>query len=179
MLDGLANIILRPNMTGLMSEYQKMKKDKYEIPISSFDGMLDDTLYSRRGKTDNGEQAERVRLMLEKLAEPFDKIYPGQAEQQRKPAAQPTKSQKLQAARDVYDIQRFDHCQVDTENNFVFQGQRYHIDESVTQYAPKVTKDGELLYDMDRIICGTAEDGTTVFFDMNIDLVREVEKIFS
>lgn len=65
MLDGLANIILRPNMDGLLTDYQKMKIGKYEIPISSCASLFSDEIYSERPKIDNGEEQMRMELLMD------------------------------------------------------------------------------------------------------------------
>ena len=175
MLDGLANIILRPNMDGLITEYQKMKTAKYEIPISSCESVLDDEFYSRRSTRDNGEEGERIRDIMDELARRYDEAKAAKTKKPPKPKKQfpPTRMQKIERARKERGIVDFRFATVDTNNEFVLDGVSYTVDAE--QYGPSVTKDGELYYAMDRVMCGTTADGEHFFFDMNIeDITKEV-----
>lgn len=178
MLDGLANMILRPNMDGLLTDYQKMKIGKYEIPFSSCDSETNDGVYSQRPNIDNGEEQERMAAMLNSLAEKFDnaqaaKLPKTKREKKPKPQRQPTRREKIEAARRALGLTNFTFARVDTENNFVYSGQTYHIDEAVEQYAPRITKDGEAVYDMDQVLCCTAADGSLSFLDMEIKNISD------
>ena len=172
MLEGLANIILRPDMSGLLTEYQKMKIDKYEIPLSSCASLLEDKLYSRWAKKDNGEEEQRLEMYMEEAARKFDDARasktPGKAPAKKK-TFPPTRMQKIEAARKAYNIVKFGFARVDTANEFVYDGIRYHISDSCEAYAPKVTRGGEFIYDMDQIICATDASGKLHFFDMNLE----------
>lgn len=181
MLEGLANIILRPDMSGLLTEYQKMKIEKYEIPFSSCASMLEDEMYSRRAKKDNGEEDSKLEVYLEEAARKYDEA---KASKHPKTAAKkktfpPTRVQKIEAARKAYNIVKFGFARVDTANEFTYDGIRYRIPDSCEAYAPKMTKatpGAELIYDMDQIICATDASGKLHFFDMNLE---PVEIIFS
>jgi hypothetical protein len=175
MLEGLANIILRPNMSGLITEYQKMKTAKYEIPISSCESMLDDALYSRRSRLDSGEEAERIKNMIEDLARPYDEAKAAKTKKTPKPKKKfpPTRRQRIEAARHEYGIIKFLFSSVDTENKFTLDGITYMIDAELPQYAPVRTTDGEDYYAMDKILCGITSDGGIEFFDMNIEKISD------
>ena len=178
MLEGLANIILRPNMKGLMTEYQKMKIGKYEIPISSFGSMFNDELYSKRTNIDNGEEEERIKEMLDELAKKYDDAkdsrHPDRIPKKKKEFP-PTRRQKIEAARKEYNVKSFTYARVDTANEFFYDGKYYRIPSDVAAYAPKVMRDGDVLYDMDKIMCAETNNGEIVFFDMNVNVVPHVE----
>ena len=178
MLEGLANIILRPNMSGLLTEYQKMKIAKYEIPLSSCSSMLEDTLYSRHVKKDNGEEQEKLEIYMAETARKFDEEKSARLKNQppkKKPKTfPPTRRQKIERVREEYGVQKFSEAIVDTDNVFKIGNDYYRIPESCQAYACKKTKDGDVLYDMDKIICGETISGEKVFFDMNIEPVADI-----
>lgn len=60
---------------------------------------------------------------------------------------------------------------VDTNNDFMHEGKRYHVDPSVEGYGPKETTDG-CLYDMDTIVVVNHE-GTLYFFQQNYQPIEE------
>ena len=160
LLEGLANSILRPNMAGMITEYKQKKIDMYEIPISTFDGTLGNVLCSQEGKKELAWVHNEASF----------------AKPKKTKNRMMTRSQKITQLKQQ-GITQFSFENVDTENRFTYQNRVFRIDESVIAYAPKVTKEGDLLYDMDRILCGIAENGNAVFFDMNIEPIP-AEKIF-
>ena len=177
MLEGLANIILRPDMSGLLTEYQKMKIAKYEIPISSCASMLNDELYARRDKKDNGEEKERLEMYMAETARKFDEAKAARLKNQppkKRRNLTSTRRQKIEQARSKYHVTRFEHCRVDTDNIFFFCGKYYQIPLDNERYAAKPAKDGDVIYDMDRVLCAETEDGETIFFDMNISPIDGV-----
>lgn len=64
------------------------------------------------------------------------------------------------------DTAQFYYPTVNTENCFELSGILYQIDESVSEYKGKIVGEGDVLYDMDKIIC-VIDRGDTYFFDMN------------
>lgn len=181
MLEGLANIILRPDMSGLLTEYQKMKIAKYEIPLSSCVSAMEDEVYSRRAKKDNGEEQKKLEMYMDETARKFDEAKAARLKNQpvkRKVREfAPTRRKKIEAARKEYDIEFFETCRVDTDNVFVFRGKYYRIPADNASYAGKELKDGDVIYDMDRILCAVNKDGILFFFDMNIKPVYGVARI--
>lgn len=175
MLEGLANIILRPNMKGLLTEYQKMKIEKYEIPISALGSLLDDELYSKRSRLDNGEEKTRIVEMLNELAAKYDAAKASRVKKEpKKKTFPPTRRQKIEALRKALGAVRFDWVRVDTNNLFFYDGTYYRIPDGDMRYAAKSTKDGDDLYDMDQILCAVMADGRVSFYDMNIESVDGV-----
>ena len=185
MLDGLANILLRNHMDGVLTEYKKMKIGKYEIPISVCASMFGNELYSEREKMDNGEGRTRMEAIMEEAARKFDEARLAKNSKKRqaeiamkKPKTfPPTRRQKIEKAREVYAVQKFAEAIVDADNVFKIGNDYYRIPSSCQAYAPKQTRDGDLIYDMDKILCGETISGDKVFFDMNIELVEGVELI--
>ena len=181
MLEGLANIILRPDMSGLLTEYQKMKIAKYEIPLSSCVSTMEDEVYSRRAKKDNGEEQKKLEMYMDDAARKFDEAKAARMKNQpvrKKPKAfGPTRRQKIEAARKQYAIVSFETVVVDTDNVFCIGGQYFQIPFGNMKYAGKTLQDGDVIYDMDHILCGRTEAGKTVFFDMDIEPVDGVARI--
>lgn len=179
MLDGLANIILRPDMKGLLTEYQKMKIAKYEIPISSCSSVLEDELYSKRAKKDNGEEQKKLEMYMDETARKFDEAKASRIKNKmpKKKAKEfhPTRRKKIEAVRKEYDIVSFAFCRVNTDNVFSFKGRYYKISPENQVYAGKTLKDGDVIFDMDSILCAENKDGIIFFFDMNIEPVYDVE----
>ena len=175
MLEGLANIILRPNMKGLLTEYQKMKIEKYEIPISALGSLLDDELYSKRNRLDNGEEETRIKEMLDELAAKYDAAKASRVKKEPKKKIFPlTRRKKIEALRKELGVARFDWVRVDTDNLFFYDGTYWRIPKDDGRYAFKRTKDGDDLYDMDQILCAELADGKVSFYDMNIEPVDGV-----
>ena len=179
MLDGIANILLRNHMDGIMTEYKEMKIGKYEIPLSACASLFGEEVYSERPLVDNGEARSRVLALMEEAADKFDEAREKkhskkhrEDEALRKKKTFPlTRMQKIEAARKAYNIVKFGFARVDTANEFVYDGIRYRIPASCEAYAPKTTRGGELIYDMDQVICATDASGKLHFFDMNLEPV--------
>ena len=185
MLDGLANILLRNHYDGVLTEYKMMKIGKYEIPMSVCAALFGDEIYSERPMSDNGESVSRMERILEDAAQKFDDARAAKNSKKRREELanrnpkvfQPTRRQRIERARQEYGITEFAWVRVDTDNNFLWNGGYYHIPAETAAYASKPTKDGEALFDMDQILCGRTDDGGTVFFDMNIEPVWNVELV--
>lgn len=85
---------------------------------------------------------------------------------------------KLTKLNTILEISRYSKwCNVNTDNEFTFQGEKFEINESVKQYKvfnkPEVKKNGQ--YNnwtnealMDRILCVSTDEGVR-FFDQNIE----------
>lgn len=176
MLDGIGNILLRNHMDGILTEYQKMKTGKYEIPLSACSSLLDDEVYSKRPKVDNGEEEAWLKARMEELSQKFDEAEASRNVHKppKKPPKvfAPTRRQKIEKARAADNIVKFEFVRVDTENNFFFDGKEYHIPESVKAYQSKITRSGEEAYDMDKVLCGKTSGGEVVFYDMNIEKIN-------
>ena len=178
MLEGLANIILRPNMKGLLTEYQKMKIEKYEIPISALGSLLDDELYSQRNRLDNGEEETRIKEMLDELAAKYDAAKASRVKKEPKKKIFPlTRRKKIEALRKELGVAQFDWVRVDTDNLFFYDGTYWRIPDGDVHYEAKRTKDGDDLYDMDQILCAELADGKVAFYDMNIEPVDGVVSV--
>ena len=178
MLEGLANIILRPDMSGLLTEYQKMKIDKYEIPLSSCASIIDDELYSKRAKVDNGEEQAKLELYMDEAARKYDEAKAAKTKKEPKrkpPSAVMTRRKKIENARSQFSVKSFMFVRVDTDNVFYYHGKYYRIPLENEKYAPKTLRNGDQIYDMDQILCAETIDGQTLFFDMDIDPVDNVE----
>ena len=183
MLDGIANILLRNHMDGIMTEYKEMKVGKYEIPLSVCAPLLGDELYSERPYSDNGETESWMMGIMEEAARKFDEARLKKTskkdliKKKKKKTFPPTRRQKIEAVREEYSIKKFSEAVVDTENIFKIDNDYYKISASCKAYSFKRTKDGDIIYDMDKILCGETICGDKVFFDMNIEKVEGVTLI--
>lgn len=177
MLEGLANIILRPDMSGLLTEYQKMKIEKYEIPISACSSLIDDEMYSKYVRRDSGEEKSKVEAHMEEAARRFDEAKAAKEKgqpQKRRRTFPATRFHKIEAIRERCSVDRFCWVRVDTDGAFEHDGLRYRIADDEPRYAARKTKDGEDVYDMDRVLCASCSGGSTLFFDMNIEPVEKI-----
>lgn len=176
MLEGLANILLRNHMDGILTEYKKMKIGKYEFPFSSCEQLFADEIYSEFAREHNGEESRKLNELMAEMAKKYDEAKAAKTKKKLKPRKKfpLTRRQKVESAREKYSVKRFEFCRVDTDNVFFFDGMYYRIPSSVSQYSVKITKDGDQIYDMDQILCGETIEGTPVFFDMNIEKVEGV-----
>lgn len=178
MLEGLANMYLRSNADGVLTDYKKMKIGKYELPLSACTSALANEVYSERQRLDNGEDESRMQHAMEELARKYDEAKAKKTpkrEQKPKPQRRPTRRQKIEAARRELGIIQFLFARVDTEGKFSVLGQTFQISEEATQYAPTYTKSGEAVYEMDQVLCGVDGGGQLTFFDMNIDKISMAE----
>lgn len=182
MLDGCANAILRPDMNGIITDYQKMKTGRYEIPISSYSSETEDTVYSQRRLIDNGEEASRVEVMLDRLDERYDKAYASKlpCEIRNKVrmtrTKERTKSSKIREIKGKYPGHEFMECLVDTDGYFICDGCKYRISDK--RYDPVQTGEGKF-YPMDKVNVVTDQDGLKHMYTQSMDAVSEdgVEQI--
>lgn len=179
MLEGLANILLRNHMDGILTEYKKMKIGKFEFPFSSCEQLFADEIYSEFAREHNGDETRKLSELMEKMAKRYDDAKAAKTKKLSKAPKKfpPTRRQKIESARKTYGIARFEFVRVNTANDFYFGGRYYHIPDSCAAYEPKTTKDGDVIYDMDQILCAETVDGQTLFFDMNIEPVDGVKLI--
>lgn len=174
MLEGLANILLRNHMDGILTEYKKMKIGKYEFPFSSCASLFADEIYSEFSRTDNGEEERKLNELMAEMARKYDEAKASKTKKKPKPPKNfpPTRRQKIEVARRKYGIVAYEFARVDTLNRFFFKGNFYEIPSANVAYAAKTTKDGDVIYDMDQILCGETASGSIVFFDM-----RDIEPV--
>lgn len=180
MLDGLANILLRNHMDGILTEYKKMKIGKYEFPLSSCASLFRDEVYSEFRKNDNnGEEERKLNDLMAEMARRYDEAKASKTKTKPRPPKKypPTRRQKIERVRKEYGVKSFTFVRVDTCNEFEFKGNYYVIPDYVEAYAAKETKDGDMIYDMDQILCAETEDNIVIFFDMNIEPVEGVTLI--
>lgn len=164
MLDGLANILLRNHMDGILTEYKKMKIGKYEFPFSSCASLFADEVYSEFARKDNGENEGRLNELMAEMARRYDeaKAAKMKGSKVRVPKAHPpTRRQKIEHFRMENNIKKFTFVRVDTANQFFYDGNYYLIPAECAAYQPKRTKDGDMIYDMDQILCAEDADGRT------------------
>ncbi len=176
MLEGLANILLRNHMDGILTEYKKMKIGKYEFPFSSCASLFADEIYSEFLKNDNGEEERKLNDLMAEMARRYDEAKSAKTRNKPRPAKTfpSTRRQKIERIRKENDVKMFEFVRVDTNNEFEWRGTYYRIPDYISVYRPKQTKDEDLIYDMDQILCAETEFGKVLFFDMNIEPVEGI-----
>lgn len=167
------------NTGGIVTDYKDIMNGKREIPISSCPPCVEDAVYGG-GSTispDSPDEESRFEQLLDKLDRRAEK-----AEKKKSPVRKKTvtRMDKVKAIRARHGACEFSYPIVDTENCFMFRGEEYVISDQAVQYGSKTTELGEL-FDMDRIVCVTA-NSETFFYDMDLNLMRDdwvVKKVLS
>lgn len=167
-LDGLAYYLLLGS-EGIVTDYKELMNGKREIPVSSCPQQISDMVY---GTGCAARQPDEESTPIEDN-ESRMKI----TVKTKKPRSGKSKRElNLEMIRKTYGrIDHFRTCIVDTDNNFSFNGDKYHIDESVTEYAPKHTALGDL-YDMDAVYVFSMRGDPPLFTNANYEII-DPEKI--
>lgn len=163
-LDGCGLFILLDDMGGMVTDYQKMKMGKFEIPMSSCPSHYENLIGGQRETVDCGSEDARFQNMLDALAERFDAIEKTPAK--RKVFSRNTKFNRSRRIKKELGLTKITFARVDTEGCFQYGSQRYRISPEVEAYQPKDV-DGDLLYDMDQVIVAEDGKGGLYFFDMD------------
>lgn len=156
-LDGAAYFLMVGQTDGIETDYKKIMRDKREIPASSCPSFVENVLYASGCLS--GDSVKEEQTQFDTMADALD----AKAEKYEKPKQQKERIESKFHKKTRVGIRGGTWCRVDTDNNFVYNNEYYHIDENVSAYAPVETEFG-LLYDMDRVL---VSDGR--FFDMNFD----------
>ena len=157
-LDDCAYMMLRDNSEDTLSYYKEKANLKREIPISSCPSQFEHYLYS--GRQVKNAQAEKILFedMMNRMKGHGPALSDLYGPKKRKPAAEETRSQRIDRIREAHPGCSFHFCRVDTENVFTFEDTMYEIDEAVAAYSPTQTRHG-LLYDTDEIMIVRDTDG--------------------
>lgn len=160
-LDRLAYFLLIGNTDGIITDYRRDAHNAHETPASCCPAYVENVMYGDGAVSDDAEQDEAMRFnaISEKQNEKIEKYRTVSVNKKRR--------KSLFSKRIKNGIVCGEWCYVDTNNEFVHDGHKYRIHESVKQYAPIETDIG-LLYDMDRILI--ANNG---YYDMNFDSIPE------
>lgn len=81
----------------------------------------------------------------------------------------------MERIKSQFGLKEISFARVDTDNNFIYRNRYYHISEVCKQYSGQPLTNGDVLFDMDKILCAESVDGQTIFFDMNLDQVTDVQ----
>lgn len=148
-----------------MTDYKRIADGKREIPISSCPSYVDDLLYGT-GMTlaSQNEHEESFRSALDNKDDFVIKT------RKSKQKSSNTRYEKIRRIESFIGKSEYFYPIVNTDNEFVFQGKRYRIDNRVAGYNGK-NVGSDTLYDMDKIVCAISPDGKIYFFDMNMDLI--------
>lgn len=169
---GLTYFLLLGDTEGMVTSYKDIMNGKREIPISSCPPQIEDLVYG-------------TGCMLHPQNEEEDGAFAKDADEPpvpQKKGRKPVFSEREKKIRQMYKDcpgASISYCLVDTDNRFVYGGERYEIDAAVEEYAPKHTALGTL-YDMDQILCLKMKDSSIRFYTTKYDPISEslVRKIF-
>lgn len=173
MLDGCANAILRPNMSGILTDYQKMKMRKYEIPMSSCGSEVEGLLYSQRPVVDNGEESHHNDLMFEKLDQAYFDVYNKKIPKSRRNIKSSikhvtTRSDKIKTIKEKYLDCLFCEEMVDTDGYFELDSCKYRVTDD--RYLPVQTGSG-VFYEMDKINIVMLNNGERLYYTQSFDSI--------
>ena len=164
----MAYFLMMGGTKDIVTDYKDIMNGKREIPISSCPSSIEDLVYSSNasGVAQDVDENSRFQLMVDRLDERGPKLKKKKIKTKKK-----TRFDKINELKERYGPCGFSFATVLTDNTFSFGGNRYQINSD--QYNAKQTDVGEL-YDMDKIICVTTEEGQTMFFDMDIEKVEQI-----
>lgn len=163
LLDQMAYYLLLGHTDGIETDYKRVMHAQREIPVSSCPSYVESMLYASGSNPEplSIEEEAHFRTVVEQLDERAEKYVVRKPERKKRIESRYHKRERL-------GIRGIEWCRVDTTGGFEFDGKKYRIDPSETQYQPIRTEFGEL-YDMDRIL--VAENPPEKFYDMNYDEV--------
>lgn len=156
-LDGAAYFLMVGQTDGIETDYKKVMIGKREIPASNCPSFVENAFYASGCLS--GDSGKEELTQFNSMAERLD----AKAEKYEKPKQQKEKIESKFHKKMRFGIHGGTWCRVDTDNNFIYNSEYYHIDNAIQAYAPVQTEHG-LLYDMDRVLVSEGR-----FFDMNFD----------
>ena len=172
-LNSLAYFLMLGNTGGIVTDYKRVVDGKREIPISSCPSYVEDIVYGT-GNTlipTNEDEHSAFQSILERLDEKAKKYRPNDGKKKPARKAVCTRYDKIKGIRALIGDAAYYYPSVNTLNEFTLNGKTYRIDDSVSEYAGKNMADGDILYDMDKIVCALTPDGKIHYFDMNMDMI--------
>lgn len=162
-LSGLSYFLIMGNADDIVTDYKQVMNGKREIPVSSCPSFVEDKMYSGV-HANNNEMLKKAETecfsgIVKSMDDRAERRY-GVTSKQRKRVMMKSRNEKIKEI-EASGVQL--QCEiVNTDNEFVFLGSRFHISESMCpQYSPKKTKSG-ILYDMDSIYIAMNAQGCIV-----------------
>lgn len=179
-LDRVGYILIQDKPDGkIITDYKELRDAVALIPVSGI-SQLENAFYSRN-RADDLDTAPLIpeRATETQMTKAEKKIYNALT----KPRVKVKRITALQQRRKNIDAMyakypgvMTERCVVNTDNEFRYDGKEWIIYPGLKQYLAKDVR-GELLYDMDMVIC-FRYDGKYVFMDMNyVDITRYVKEI--
>lgn len=159
-LDSLAYFYLIGDTSGIETDYKKVMHAKREIPVSNCPTEIENMIYASGSVSDlvNKEEYAAFQIILDRLDLNAEK-YDSQKHKKKLTKSLFRKYNKL-------GIHGGEWCRVDTDWEFSYDGQRYKIDSSESQYDFENTEFGEY-YAMDKVLVSGGK-----FYDMNYDEIK-------
>lgn len=173
-LDRVGYILIqdKPDST-ILTDYKELRDKVALVPVSGLP-QLENLFY---GSLDEMTDSSIVpaRESSERMTKVEAKVYGALM----RPKKVPKTITKLQEKRKRIDHMRSNYpgvatefVRVDTGNEFEYRGKQYKVD-GLKQYEPKVVRD-DLLYDMDHIVCITADDGAHFYDEDFVEVTDHV-----
>ena len=173
-LDRVGYILIqdKPDST-ILTDYKELRDKVALVPVSGLP-QLENLFY---GSLDDMTDSSIVpaRESSERMTKVEAKVYGALM----RPKKVPKTITKLQEKRKRIDHMRSNYpgvatefVRVDTGNEFEYRGKWYKVD-GLKQYEPKVVRD-DLLYDMDHIVCITADDGAHFYDEDFVEVTDHV-----
>lgn len=170
-LDRVGYILIQDKPdSSILTDYKELRDKVALVPVSGLP-QLENLFY---GNLDEMTDVVPARETSERMTKVEAKVYGALM----RPKKIPKTITKLQEKRKRIDHMRANYpgvvtefVRVDTNNEFEYRGKRYKV--TGKQYEPKVVRD-DLLYDMDHIVCITADDGAH-FYDE--DFVEVTDRV--
>ena len=165
-LDCLADFLLRGNADDIVTDYKRKANRSREVPMSSCPSYMQNIVDSSVIATGDAQATEETRLFRGMMEE----IMPPPEEKKTRKQRKPDRFDRVRSV----GAKSFERCIVNTDGDFQFNGETYHVTDSRYDGVPSRLGD---FYAMDRIIVATMPDGSLKFFDMNFHKVSEVRRI--
>lgn len=172
--DGLAYFLMLGNTGGIVTDYKRLVDGKREIPISSCPSYVEDIVYGT-GSTiipSSDDECIAFQSTLDRLDRKAEKYTSVKNNSKNKHQHSESRYDKMRRIRCIIGDAEYLYPSVDTDNRFELNGHLYQIDSVVSAYAAKDAGNGDVIYDMDKIMCAVKSDGQVYFFDMNLDMVQ-------
>ena len=172
-LDRVGYILIQDKPdSSILTDYKELRDKVALVPVSGLP-QLENLFY---GSLDEMTDSSIVpmRESSERMTKVEAKVYGALM----RPKKVPKTITKLQEKRKRIDHMRANYpgvvtefVRVDTGNEFEYRGKRYKV--TGKQYEPKVVRD-DLLYDMDHIVCITADDGAHFYDEDFVEVTDHV-----
>lgn len=173
-LGACAGYILQGDSPDTLSPYREKAISKKELPISQMPASLRDQVYGSAGVDTDGAHGG-TRRAFANAGTDTDGVKKKKPTRKRKWPL--TRYQKIHRIKEELGEAEFLYCGIDTENNFLVEGDAFRVDASIEEYKPVETRFGPH-YLMDHVIVLIHPETRRIlrFCTQNMDVIPD-EKI--